>query len=306
MRSPKGIGHFGGCGTHLRLLLSLAVAVYGPRFCLFGVQADTTAINVDIGPCKTVYTFVFAKVRADGGVRIFYIIVCIGRIIYFGVMQLASPLALYARIENAVGLAGQGKWRTSTRLHYATGLCQRELRWIFYFLRIGNFLSILWSMILVECTLNHNHVKEVLGPDGRVFFPFQLIPLIIGCFSFVRLAYKVLEKSRDPDDEPSLPTELQPSATQQDYRGPKRLLKIFAPPTSSFHTRPPAPEDMPPEDTDIDQLAQDEPTRLRYLVTSLAWLSLLHWWSNDAQQRQKTRKRDANHMDKDHRRLRRL
>ena len=149
-------------------------------------------------------------------------------------------------------------------------------------------------MILVECTLNFNHVKGVLGPGGRIFFPSQLIPLIIGCFSFLRLMYKVLEKARDPNDEPSLPMEPRPSRTQQDFPGTKRLFKIFAPPTNSINPPPQSLEDMPPEDTDIDELVQDEPFRLRYLVTWLPWLSLLHWWNKDKQSRHNKHRRDGN------------
>lgn len=123
---PKGIRHFGGFGTHLRLLLSIAVACFGLWFWMMGIEPDTTAINVDTGPCATVYTFMFAKVRADGGVRIFYIVACIACIIYFGIMLLASSIALYARLAKMATLAHQGRWRTSTRLHYATGLYQEE------------------------------------------------------------------------------------------------------------------------------------------------------------------------------------
>ncbi|KIW89705.1 uncharacterized protein Z519_09861 [Cladophialophora bantiana CBS 173.52] len=294
---PKGIRHFGGFGTHLRLVLSMAVAVYGPWFWWFGIVPETTAVMIDAGPCRTVYTFMFAKVRADGGVRIFNIIVCIGCVIYFGVMLLASFLALFARFAKGVDLAKQGKWRTSTRLHYATGLYQKELRRIFYFLGIGNFLWILWSMILVECTLNFNHVKEVLGPGNRIFFPSQLIPLIIGCFSFVRLGYKVLEKWRDPEDEPSLPTEPHHSQTHQDFPGPRKLFEVFAPPTKFVSTGPQVPEDIPPEDTDIDELVQGELVRVRYIVTWLPWLSLPHRWTNDEQRRQNSHKCDA-HLEK--------
>jgi hypothetical protein len=150
-------------------------------------------------------------------------------------------------------------------------------------------------MILVECTLNFNHVKEVLGPGNRIFFPSQLIPMIIGCFSFVRLMYKVLEQWRDPDDEPSLPHNPRPSGTRQDFPGTKRFFKVFAPPTNALNPRPQLPEDMPPEDTDIDELVQDEPIRLRYLVTWLPWLSLLHWWTKDEQ---KPRKHDAENVER--------
>lgn len=123
---PKAIRHFGGFGTHLRLLLSLGVACFGLWFWLTGMTSDATDVNVDTGPCATVYTFMFAKVRADGGVRIFYIIVCIGCIIYFGIMLLVSSIAGYARVQKMISLAKQRKWRTSTRLRYATGLYQKE------------------------------------------------------------------------------------------------------------------------------------------------------------------------------------
>lgn len=136
-------------------------------------------------------------------------------------------------------------------------------------------------MILVECTLNFNHVKGVLGPGGRIFFPSQLIPLIIGAFSFLRLGYRVLEKSRDPDDDPSLPANAPTFGVNQEFPGKRKLFKLFAPPTSAVNPRPQLPQDMPPEDTDIDKLVEDEPVRLRYLVTWLPWLSLLHWWKKD-------------------------
>ncbi|OCT50383.1 hypothetical protein CLCR_07054 [Cladophialophora carrionii] len=289
----KGIRHFGGFGTHLRLLLSMAVAVYGLWFWIIGIEPDTTGVNVDAGPCKTVYTFMFAKVRADGGIRIFYIAICVGCVTYFGIMLLASTLALYARLAKAANLAKQGKWRTSTRLHYATGLDHKE---IFYFLRIGNLIWILWSMILVECTLNFNHVKAVLGPGNRIFFPSQLIPMIIGCFSFVRLMYKVLEQWRDPDDEPSLPNDPRLTGTRQEFPGTKRFFKVFAPPTNALNRRPQLPEDMPPEDTDMDELLQGEPIRLRYLVTWLPWLSLLPWWTKNEH---KPHKRDTENVESD-------
>lgn len=123
---PTGIRHFGGFGTHLRLLLSLSVSCFGLWFWIIGIQPDTTAINIDTGPCETVYTFMFAKVRADGGVRIFYIIVCISCVIYFGAMLLVSSIALWVRLSKMAYLVKQRRWRTSTRLHYATGLYQKE------------------------------------------------------------------------------------------------------------------------------------------------------------------------------------
>lgn len=139
---------------------------------------------------------------------------------------------------------------------------------------------------MIECTLNFNHVKGVLGPGNRIFFPSQLIPMIIGAFSFVRLAYKLLEKWRDPDDEPSLPRDAytsfltgpQSSEPPQQFPKKTRLFKLFAPTTDTLAH---APKEAPPEDNDIDDLMRNVPTSLRYLVSWLPWLSLLHWWKKD-------------------------
>jgi len=124
---PKGIRHFGGFGTHLRLLLSLAVSCYGLWFWLTGITNGVVQHEGDEnGPCATVYTFMFAKVRAAGGIKIFYIIVCILCVIYFGIMLLASSLAGYARLAKMINLARQHKWRSTSKLHFATGLRQKQ------------------------------------------------------------------------------------------------------------------------------------------------------------------------------------
>lgn len=182
------------------------------------------------------------------------------------------------------------------RLEQDSNCLTFRLRRIFYFLSIGNLVWIVWSMILVECTLNYNHVKEVLGPGNRIFFPSQLIPLIIGTFSFVRLIYKVLKKARGQDDEPALPANPHFSNPRQDVPGAKRFFKVFAPPTNSLNPRPQLLEDIPLEDTDIDILVQDEPIRLRYLITWLPWLSLLPWWASEGP-RQDPSKRGADVED---------
>lgn len=149
---------------------------------------------------------------------------------------------------------------------------------MFNCLRVANLLWIVWSMVVVEITLNYNHVKEVLGPGNRIFFPSQLIPLIIGCFSIIRLGYKVLKKWRDPDDDPSLPVDPRTSGTRQEFPPKFRIFKLFAPPTDVLHAAPGPLRHPPPRDGDIDRVMEAAPVRLRYLVSWLPWLSLLHWW----------------------------
>lgn len=69
---PGGIANFGGFGTHLRLALCMAVCGFSWWFWYFGMSGSLGETEAGTGPCETVYTFVFAKVRADGPIRIWY------------------------------------------------------------------------------------------------------------------------------------------------------------------------------------------------------------------------------------------
>ena len=118
--------------------MSLAVSVYGLWYWMFGVKGglvpmgspqETGDLAVDppnLPECATLYTFMFAKVRADHGIRIFYIIVCIGCTVYFGTMLLASSIAGWARLNKMVELGKQQRWADSSRLRFATGFKYRE------------------------------------------------------------------------------------------------------------------------------------------------------------------------------------
>jgi len=128
---PQGIRFFGGFGTHGRLIVSLAVSIYGLWYWLVGVngalirmggpgdETDDPAPNPP--ECQQLYTFMFGKVKADGGIRIFYILVCVACIVYFGVMLLASSLAGWSRLNKMIELARTKRWADSSRLRFATG-----------------------------------------------------------------------------------------------------------------------------------------------------------------------------------------
>ena len=79
--------------------------MYGLWFWLFAVMGALIPMGseLEIGDLEvmppnklayaTLYTFMFAKVCADGGIRIFYIVVCVLCTVYFGIMLLASSIA---------------------------------------------------------------------------------------------------------------------------------------------------------------------------------------------------------------------
>jgi hypothetical protein len=121
---PKAIRHFGGFGTHARLVVSLGVSVYGLWFWTWGVMGGLDPPGT--GECAKLSTFFFGKWSATGGIRYFYIVICYGCILYFGTMLLASSLAGYARVDKMVRLARSKRWADTSKLRYATGFKYKE------------------------------------------------------------------------------------------------------------------------------------------------------------------------------------
>lgn len=124
---PKAVRQFGGFGTHLRLAISLGVSLYGMWFWIHGVSDSLVAP----GPpnpieCSTLYTFFFAKLRADGGIRHYYAVVCALCCLWFGTMFIVSSLAGVASFQRFRSVVEFNRWGTSNRAKYATGFTHRE------------------------------------------------------------------------------------------------------------------------------------------------------------------------------------
>jgi len=135
---PKAVGFFGSFGTHIRMVVSLAVSIYGLWFWIYGVTGGLTAMGPGDGAeppnspeCSTLYTFFFAKIPAAGGIRYYYIIVCASCIAYFGAMLVSSVLAAWFSIENLFGSLHH-RWANSANAHsmarprYITGFKPNE------------------------------------------------------------------------------------------------------------------------------------------------------------------------------------
>lgn len=131
---PKAVRKFGGFGTHVRLAASLCLSVFGLWFWLHGVTDHGLKV---LGPddgveppnpaeCSILYTFFFAKVRADGGIRFYYAVVCAMCTLYFGIMFIVSLVAGIASARKIRSLTDFFNWSSVNRNRYATGFTHTE------------------------------------------------------------------------------------------------------------------------------------------------------------------------------------
>jgi len=153
-----------------------------------------------------------------------------------------------------------------------------RLQIIFKALRVLNLIWLIFSIVLVETTLNFNHVTAVLGGphDNELHLPAQLLPLIIGAFGFVRTVYLTIQEQRSPGNlDPSLSEPPAPHQSRTMRFRPASILQAFSPGMArdSVHT-----ERDPDE---MDALEQSRSAGLRYVVAWLPWLSLLRAFRNE-------------------------
>jgi hypothetical protein len=286
------IESFGAWGTHIRMVTALCVSCYGIWFWIHGVTGNLNALGPGDGieppnseECSTLYTFFFAKVKAAGGIRYYYIVMSTGSAVYFGAMLLTSSLSAWFTLERLLGSL-HSRWSRAADIHklsrpiYVTGFTQRELVVIHKFLRFANLFWLIFSAITVEVTLNFNHVGDVLGGMGRentLSLPGQLLPFLVGLLGFCQLLYTIfVEKyiNKQPAEVKALEAMIEAS-----------LNPVVPDPNSPNGKREPGVDESAAEnDAEGNQRAAEEhlaskelnkPTLIRYLVAWLPWLSLL-------------------------------
>lgn len=153
-------------------------------------------------------------------------------------------------------------------------------------LRVGNLVWLLFSAIMVECTLNFNHIGGVLGGMGRentLSLPGQLLPFLVGLLGFTRLCYSIfIEKylNAQPRDVSALTAaieaSLQPAvvgARVDTGLGPGAGPGAAA---DQKQVSEGTSEDIAPVESTRQPPELERSWAVRYLVAWLPWLSLLH------------------------------
>jgi hypothetical protein len=163
----------------------------------------------------------------------------------------------------------------------------RRLKLLFKIFRVFNLFWILFCLLMVEMTLNKNHMRRTIAQDGGIRFPSQLLPLLIGGLSFIRVLWLIYAEGRDRVKEASKnnnerfarhETMTKPSL-RNGYGLGLAFLKILSP-------------SRQPRDVPIFALEEESlpaflgPWHHRYLVALLPWLSTFKSWKmgeqNDA------------------------
>lgn len=218
----------------------MAVSVLGLWLWYFGVvgallrptQIELEDAGENDPVCDDLRTFFFGEVGVRGEIRVYYIFLCICCVIYFGIMMAVSVVGPWTRLCKMRYLAKYKFFKTSSRLKYATGFSYIQL------VQTPFPSSLPLPHTLLMNTNNQSKAKiHLLHPPPskplldhllhlhlrknspiqphRIhprfqwphFFPSQLLPMVIGLCSLLRVLYLRLEKWRSPGDtKPSLAT----------------------------------------------------------------------------------------------------
>jgi hypothetical protein len=158
-----------------------------------------------------------------------------------------------------------------------TYICR--LKFLFNILRIFNIFWIIFCAVMIEMTLNYNHMLQALEQYGHIGVPAQLLPLLVGTLSFARVLWLIYAEGKKRAKEASdngqarferRETETKPSL-HNGYGLGFNFLKIFSPSAR--------PRDAPIFELDAPALPPLlRPWHHRYLVALFPWLSTFRFW----------------------------
>jgi len=203
------------------------------------------------------------------GCSIFYCSMCVAAVISFAVKLFK------------VGWKGKMK--------YETGYNHRELKLFYNVMRVYNLVWIALCAAMIELTLKENHMRRTLAKYGDIAFPAQLLSLLVGSLSFLRLVWLIyVEWSEGHEALPSRQnldgshansganvTQHPIESSESTSGGYKALLRWLRGHRTSII---PTPTDNDENEDGVS--LSSRPTYQRYLVALLPWLSTLDFWKH--------------------------
>lgn len=131
---------------------------------------------------------------------------------------------------------------------------------------------------MVELTLIWNYSTQVLGPNGNISYPAQLLPMMIGLLSFLRICWLIFKRRLFPTEEgcDEDETSREKLGVTQGAPGiPQAGLGVFL-------SSPAYPEGTPGRigEYDDESIVRNRSLVMRYTVAYLPWLSQFEFWKN--------------------------
>lgn len=287
-----GMRRFGGFGTHLRLLLGAGVSWYAIWYWLVGVKGLPRGLaqfgQVD-DSCKKADVTIFGH-SIDGIASRAALGVSSVALFYSIVVTLAAPIAGVTRLMKMISFLRNKNYGSTTRLRFATGANEKQLTIMSWVFCAFNLFWILFAMLLIELALNENHAHNVIGANaqnGQILAPAQLLPMLIGAFSFVRVLFVAYEVWRAPEGDitPSLGRQQSRRYAKTKVTKGLNIFKLFSSSMAEAEhneDREAAHDSSGDWKDDHDDAHLNLHLRLntfwRIVITLLPWVSLLWFW----------------------------
>ncbi|EXJ89136.1 hypothetical protein A1O3_02200 [Capronia epimyces CBS 606.96] len=291
---PGGRRHFGGFGTHFRLVLMGMITSYGVWFWVEGVEDGLSDCDRRRN-CGGLQTFFIVPMRVDSwSTRGVQLTINIAAAAYYGIMTLAAIAGGIAFLVRFI----QGKdahWELIKEQDSTINLTKRELTKWYIALSCFNLFWIVFAILSIEFTLNLNHMNNVVGSMGLVG-PGQLIPLAIGLLSLTRVLWILGRqhipwlKEKDEDCCPTVTESTGPAAQEKYMSGigltmtntpslysplsPNTKMSSSSPGQASSTTMV-SSSNLPPLPATTSPQKRSLPHRM--LLAWLPWLGLFEW-----------------------------
>jgi hypothetical protein len=165
-------------------------------------------------------------------------------------------------------------------------------------MRVYNFIWIALCITMIELTLKDNHMRRTLAKYGDIAFPAQLLPLLAGGLSFLRIVWLIyVEWSKGSE---ALPSRANLDGTHEhtgahEHTGPlhaKHPIDSSEATTSGRYSaflrwlrghrasHGPADQDNDNDENEDGVALSSRPNYQRYLVALWPWLSTLDFWKH--------------------------
>jgi hypothetical protein len=148
---------------------------------------------------------------------------------------------------------------------------------LFNIFRFFNLFWIIFCAAMIEMSLSKNHMIQVLAQHGEIAYPAQLIPLIVGVLSFVRVVWLIYAKWKEGNEKSSRSNNATAMRVNHTLYNPyyfslDTIKQIFSSSAQPERNMPTFEADQP------NMPAILRPWHHRYAVALVPWLSTFDGW----------------------------